>query len=151
VLVGLVLLAVGGVSILWFGLRDSDGADTEVTFVLPDAVLVSDPLGLQWKFWDWYQAEIIASDPRVSGSSLTGLLGDAEFEKGIFEITNDGGMWRGMFTGIYDSATSTYYAEALLLGTGDYEGLHFRVHWAGDGIDFTGSGTIEPIAWPPTD
>ena len=54
-----------------------------------------------------------------------------------------------MFTGIYEA--DIYYGEALLLGTQDYEGLQYRVYWEGDGRNFSGTGVIEPIAWPPTE
>lgn len=144
------MIVVAGGFGWWIGSSGSDeeAAGTEVTWTQPSARLVVDPFDLQWRFWGWYEAEVFASDDRVSGTSITGVLGDPDFEKGLYEITNDGGMWRGMFTGIYDGAT--YYGEVLLLGTDAYAGLQYRVYWEGDGIDFAGHGIIEPATWPRT-
>jgi hypothetical protein len=63
---------------------------------------------------------------------------------GTFELTNDGGTWHGDWAGEITS-DSNHVMDAVLVGTDDYEGLQYRVHWEGVTEPLTITGTIEPI------
>ena len=88
------------------------------------------------------------SDPRVSGTVEV----EAFLEQrppgtemsGSFVLTNDGGTWRGDWTGEIDS-DSFHIVDGVLLGEGDYDGLQYDTHWEGTIYPWDVTGTIEPV------
>ena len=60
---------------------------------------------------------------------------------GTLELVNDGGTWVGDWTGEI-TASKNHIIDAVLVGTGEYEGLEYEVHWEGVGDPWTVVGTI---------
>lgn len=95
-----------------------------------------------------YRCEGETSDPRVSGTAEVAVI----FEQrppgtemwGSFVLTNDGGTWRGDWTGEIDSE-SFHVVDGVLLGEGDYDGLQYDTRWEGVIYPWDVTGTIEPV------
>ena len=92
----------------------------------------------------FYECEDKTSDPRVSGvgdltvvmlnEPPTGMFGN-------FELVNDGGTWVGDWTGEI-TQSQNHIMDAVLVGTGEYEGLEYEEHWEGVDQPLTITGTI---------
>ena len=63
---------------------------------------------------------------------------------GTIASTNDDGTWEGNWVGQITS-DSNHIMEGVLIGSGNYEGLQYRVRWEGVTEPLTITGTIEPI------
>ena len=92
-----------------------------------------------------YMCEDETSDPRVSGVAIATVV-VMENEpptamSGIFELENDGGTWIGDWTGEI-TQSQVHILDAVLVGTGEYEGLEYEVHWEGVDYPLTITGTI---------
>jgi hypothetical protein len=132
------ILAIVGAAIWWFGVGDSEG-----DFEPVEVTGISDCS-------EWPRCTETMSDPRVSGE------GFVEVEKwdqttgelvGTYEIVNDGGSWKGTFAGIDDGASEAW-AEAVMIGADDYEGLQYRYlieFGASETGDHLMTGTIESV------
>ena len=132
-----VILAIVGAAIWWFGVRDSDG-DFEPVEVTGTEVCSN------------LQCTATMSDPRVSGE------GTVELENwdqttgelvGTYELVNDGGSWKGSFAGIDDGADEAW-VESVMVGAGGYEGLQYRYRiefGASETADHQVTGTIESV------
>ena len=91
-----------------------------------------------------YECEDKTSDPRVSGvATVTVVLEQpaplAMF--GTFELANDQGTWVGDWTGEV-TQTSNHIMDAVLVGTGECEGLEYDARWEGVDYPLTITGTI---------
>lgn len=132
-----VILAIVGAAIWWFGVRDSDG-DFEPVEVTGTEVCSN------------FQCTDTMSDPRVSGESVINLENWDQTTGelvGTHELVNDGGSWKGSFAGIDDGADEAW-AEAVLIGAGGYEGLQYRYRiefGASETSDHQVTGTIESV------
>ena len=151
--------SVLSVWLLLLGLLGMAGcaSSSDATGSTPTTVPVT---GSDWVVRDWYEGGFVwyedgfvASDPRLTGTLLVGLWnGDAaespkpNVVRGLHTLTNEGGTWYGTFTGRMTGYG--YTLDALLLGAGDYDGLQFRMHEEGDGLEFEFSGTIEQVSEP---
>lgn len=132
-----VILSIVGAAIWWFGVRGSEGAfePVEVTGIS----VCSD-----------FRCTDTMSDPRVSGEGFVELENWDQTTGellGTYEVVNDGGAWKGPFAGIDDGATEAWI-EAVLIGSGDYEGLQYlyRVEFgASETADHLVTGTIESV------
>ncbi len=60
---------------------------------------------------------------------------------GAVERFNEGGTWIGDWTGEITS-TRNHIIDAVLVGTGEYEGLEYGVQWEGVEFPWTITGTI---------
>ena len=87
------------------------------------------------------------SDPRVSGTARLEYSTDVRADEsadmwGAYVLSNDGGTWEGTFSGTVDAGNSNTRVESIHRGTGDYEGLLYRLSVvsdaAGTGFDLTG-------------
>ncbi len=87
------------------------------------------------------------SDPRLTGTGKNELSIDMRPDEsadiwGTYVLVNDGGTWEGRWAGTVDKGYTTHRVEALLVGTGDYEGLLYRMSLVSDatdtGYDITG-------------
>ena len=87
------------------------------------------------------------SDPRVSGTGRNEVSIDERPDGsadiwGKYVLTNDGGTWEGYWAGTVDKGYTTHHVESLLVGTGDYDGLLYRLSLVTDatdtGYDLTG-------------
>lgn len=90
------------------------------------------------------ECEDQTSDPRVSGTAtVTGVLEQAPPTpmSGTYELVNEGGTWTGDWSGEITS-TGNHIIDAVLVGTGEYEGLEYEVHWEGVDYPWTITGTI---------
>jgi hypothetical protein len=95
----------------------------------------------------WYDCQDTTSDERVSGDGVMSVRLEREPPTpmaGTFALTNDGGTWKGDWAGEITS-DSNHIAEAVLIGSGDYLGLQYRVRWEGVTEPLTITGTIEPV------
>jgi hypothetical protein len=82
------------------------------------------------------------SDPRLSGMGRNEVSIDMRPDQsadiwGRYTLTNDGGTWEGQWAGTVDKGYTTHRVESLLVGTGLYEGLLYRLSLISDA---TGSG-----------
>jgi hypothetical protein len=113
-----------------------DVTGTEVCTRMADDVLTAS-----------YECVDETSDERVSGAAdVTVVLRQASPPTdmfGTFELRNDGGSWFGDWNGVI-TADDHHIAEGVLKGTGDYEGLEYKVRWEGDSDPLTITGTIRP-------
>jgi hypothetical protein len=125
----LVALALVATAVWWFGVRGSDG-DFEPVEVTGISVCSN------------FRCTDTMSDPRVSGDGIIDL---EKWDRttgelvGMHELANDGGSWVGPFTGVDDDATEAW-AEAVLIGSGGYDGLQYRYR-----IEFGPSETSEHL------
>ncbi len=53
-----------------------------------------------WAGWIGQSHDVSMSDPRVEGSAVAAFLEEGKLLRTVHEIANDGGVWRGMFTGV---------------------------------------------------
>ena len=91
-----------------------------------------------------YDCDERTSDPRVSGVATATLVMEQEpptAMSGTFELANDGGTWVGDWTGEI-TQSHNHIIDAVLVGTGEYEGLEYDVHWEGMDQPFSITGTI---------
>jgi hypothetical protein len=91
-----------------------------------------------------YECEDQTSDSRVSGTAaVTVVMEQAPptAMSGIIELVNDGGTWVGDWTGEI-TPSNNHIANAVLVGTGEYEGLEYDAHWEGGDYPLTITGTI---------
>ena len=87
------------------------------------------------------------SDLRLSGTGRNEVSIDMRPDEsadiwGRYTLTNDGGTWEGRWAGTVDKGYTTHRVESLLVGTGMYEGLLYRMsvisNATGSGFDLTG-------------
>ena len=91
------------------------------------------------------------SDPRVSGTGTNEVSIDMRADEsadiwGNYTLANDDGTWEGYWAGTVDEGYTTHRVETLLVGTGVYDGLLYRLSLVSDATD-TGydlSGMIVP-------
>lgn len=76
-------------------------------------------------------------DERADGSAV--LWGTTTLE-------NDDGAWEGFGFGTVDPGYTTHRVQALMRGSGAYEGLFFRLEVVGDETDFVLRGEVIPAA-----
>ena len=91
-----------------------------------------------------YECVDQTSDPRVSRTAnVTGLLEHTPPTpmSGTIELVNEGGTWIGDWSGEITSARNHIF-DAVLVGTGEYEGLEYEVRWEGMDYPWTITGTI---------
>lgn len=97
----------------------------------------------------WYTCVDSTSDARVSGTAdVYVLLEEPTLPtamSGTFKLANDNGSWEGNWSGDL-TAESNHVMSAVLVGSGDYEGLQYRVRWEGAEEPLTITGTIEPAS-----
>lgn len=144
-LAALAILAVAAAAIWWFAIRDGDSEPAAVAVTGTETCVFEGPAaGGAIEF----RCEETASDPRAAGEGIVILTFDqgSGAMSGTFEIVNDDGTWTGPFSG-FDNATDQY-VDAQMVGTGEYEGLQYRMHVEfaeeeGGIADVT--GTIEPV------
>ncbi len=94
----------------------------------------------------WYECQDTTSDERVSGALVVSVHLEHDPPTpmdGTIALTNDGGSWEGDWVGEITSG-SNHIMEAVLIGTGGYEGLQYRVRWEGVTEPLTIIGIIEP-------
>lgn len=93
------------------------------------------------------------SDSRLSGTGHNELSIDMRSDesadiRGRYVLTNDVGTWAGNWAGTVDVGYTTHRVEALLVGTGEYEGLLYRLSLVSDatdaGYDLTGLVVSRP-------
>lgn len=95
----------------------------------------------------WYECHDSTSDERVSGTLVVSVRQEQEPPTpmdGTVALTNDGGSWQGDWAGEITSG-SNHIMEGVLIGSGDYEGLQYRVRWEGVTEPLAITGTIEPM------
>ena len=97
-----------------------------------------------------YECVETIDDQRVSGTStvivteVDSSVSPAAME-GSATVTNDGGSWSGDWSGVIED-DGTHVAEGVLAGSGDYDGLQYRVRWVFATLsDVEASGTVEPV------
>jgi hypothetical protein len=78
------------------------------------------------------------SDERLSGARSLHVSVDTRADDsadlwGTSIVTNDGGTWEGFFFGTVDPGYTTHHVRSLMYGTGEYEGLLFRLEVVGTG------------------
>ncbi len=76
-----------------------------------------------------YECRNTASDPRFAGVKL--LSGNEAWTEGTFRVTNEGGVWRGIWS------MTDGHIEAIGQGSGDYASL--QVRFEGTPPSFTGT------------
>ncbi|NJD27695.1 MAG: hypothetical protein FIA92_05305 [Chloroflexi bacterium] len=87
-------------------------------------------------------------DPRVSGTTKLEFSIDMRADEsadmwGGITLTNELGSWEGFFFGTVDAGYTTHHAQSLLRGTGEYEGLLYRLEMVSpDGVNAELSGEI---------
>lgn len=90
------------------------------------------------------------ADPRVSGTGTLKVSIDMRADEsadiwGTNTLTNELGGWEGFFLGTVDPGYTTHHVKALLRGTGEYEGLLYRLEvLSPDGADAQLTGEIIP-------
>ncbi len=96
-----------------------------------------------------YESDEMLDDPRVSGPSVVTVT-KVDFSAtptetmGAWALENERGAWRGEWTGVIEN-DGLHTAEGTMVGSGDYEGLVYRVRWEFYDLgDITARGTIEP-------
>ena len=95
-----------------------------------------------------YNCEDQTSDPRVSGAWFATVIYKhlpPTPMSGTLELVNEGGTWIGDWTGEITS-TGNHIVDAVLVGTGEYEGLEYEMHWEGVEYPWTITGTIRDSA-----
>jgi len=80
------------------------------------------------------------SDPRVTGTGRNEVSIDMRADEsaeiwGKYVLANDGGTWEGRWAGTVDKGYTTHRVETLLVGTGEYEGLLYRLSLVSDATD----------------
>ncbi len=89
-------------------------------------------------------------DPRVSGAGTLAVSIDMRVDEsadiwGTYTPGNPAGAWEGFFFGTVDAGYTTHHAQALLRGSGAYEGLLYRLEVdSPDGRNATLTGEIIP-------
>ena len=139
----LMALAIVAAGIWTFGIRDSTNTPDPVAVTGSEVCTQTSALGGVL----WYECQETTSDERVSGTAVVSVQLEHEPPTpmhGTFELTNEGGTWRGDWVGEI-TADSNHIMDAVLVGTGDYDGLQYRVRWEGVSEPLAISGTIEPI------
>ncbi len=104
-----------------------------------------------------HAADVSASDPRLSGRLSTshgydeifGVPGTAAMA-GVQRLENDGGAWEGPFRGVSYPGTNDMHYQAVMSGSGAYEGLTavVRADNARNQHDFEFEAVIFPGALP---
>lgn len=95
-----------------------------------------------------YECLETLDDERVSGTSTaTVTLVDTSVspvvDEGGFTLVNDGGSWRGDWSGVIEE-DGTHVVEGVMVGSGGYDGLQYRARWVFTTLgDVEVSGTIE--------
>ena len=93
------------------------------------------------------------SDLRVSGTGRNEISIDMRLDgsadiKGTYVLSTEDGTWEGYWAGTVDEGYTTHRVESLLVGTGAYEGLLYRLNLvsdaAGTGFDLTGLIVARP-------
>lgn len=146
-LAALVALTIAAATIWWFGLRDttSDPISVAVTGTNTCGVLIEGPDSLT------RTCDVVASDLRLTGTAVVTTplpIVNLDAIPETFVLSNDGGTWEGHVIGtVNEDGTGTI--DGVLLGTGDHEGLQYRLHGegvAGDtGATVAVSGILESI------
>lgn len=90
------------------------------------------------------------SDPRVSGESTRSYSTDvyadgSEYWWGTAELSNDGGAWRGIWTGTYKAGAEGVDIVAVWTGISGYDGLQYRLSVKVYASSINVTGTIEQI------
>ena len=96
---------------------------------------------------EWYECQETTSDERTSGTAMVSVRMEQAPPtpmEGTFALTNDNGAWDGDWIGEI-TPEGNHIMEAVLIGSGDYEGLQYRVRWEGVSEPLTITGTIEPV------
>jgi hypothetical protein len=80
------------------------------------------------------------SDLRVSGTGANEISIDMRLDGsadiwGTYVLANEDGTWEGYWAGTVDEGYTTHRVESLLVGTGDYEGLLYRLSLVSDATD----------------
>ncbi len=103
----------------------------------------------QGEEWNRYECVETLDDERVSGTS-TVIVAEVDDSvspvamEGSATVSNDGGSWSGDWSGVIED-DDTHVAEGIMIGSGDYDGLRYRVRWVFTTLsDVEASGTIEP-------
>ncbi len=90
------------------------------------------------------------SDPRLNGASTRAYSVDVAPDSserwwGTAQLTNDGGAWRGTWTGTFETGASVVDIVGFWTGIGGYEGLQYRLSAKISAYSIDVTGTLEAV------